>query len=119
MRPFPLARCGRNFGGRLSVLRALRVTYVGELGWELHMPVDVAVTVYEALMAAGADLGLMNAGYRAIETLRLEKGLSCLGRRYWTRSHAGGGGAGLGLQDEVRREFPGAARRLRRKLPAG
>jgi len=58
---------------------ALRVTYVGELGWELHMPTDVAVTVYEALMAAGADQGLVNAGYRAIETLRLEKGFRAWG----------------------------------------
>ncbi len=58
---------------------ALRVTYVGELGWELHMPTDVAVTVYEALMAAGAPLGLVNAGYRAIETLRLEKGYRAWG----------------------------------------
>ncbi len=52
---------------------ALRVTYVGELGWELHLPTDCAVTVYEALMQAGAPHGLQNAGYRAIETLRLEK----------------------------------------------
>jgi len=58
---------------------ALRVTYVGELGWELHMPTDVAVTVYEALMAAGGPLGLLNAGYRAIETLRLEKGYRAWG----------------------------------------
>jgi 4-methylaminobutanoate oxidase (formaldehyde-forming) len=58
---------------------ALRVTYVGELGWELHMPTEVAVTVYEALMAAGKDLGLLNAGYRAIETLRLEKGYRAWG----------------------------------------
>lgn len=55
---------------------ALRVTYVGELGWELHMPTDVAVTVYEALMAGG---GVVNAGYRAIETLRLEKGYRAWG----------------------------------------
>ena len=55
---------------------ALRVTYVGELGWELHMPTDVAVTVYEALMASG---GVTNAGYRAIETLRLEKGYRAWG----------------------------------------
>ncbi len=58
---------------------ALRVTYVGELGWELHMPVEVAVTVYEALMEAGRDLGLANAGYSAIETLRLEKGYRAWG----------------------------------------
>ena len=58
---------------------ALRVTYVGELGWELHMPTDVAVTVYDALHAAGAAFGLANAGYRAIETLRLEKGYRAWG----------------------------------------
>ncbi len=58
---------------------ALRVTYVGELGWELHIPTEYAVTVYEALMAAGAPLGLVNAGYRAIETLRLEKGYRAWG----------------------------------------
>jgi sarcosine dehydrogenase len=55
---------------------ALRVTYVGELGWELHMPTDCAVTVYEALMAGE---GVSNAGYRAIETLRLEKGYRAWG----------------------------------------
>ena len=53
---------------------ALRVTYVGELGWELHIPVEYATTVYAALHEAGNPLGLVNAGYRAIETLRLEKG---------------------------------------------
>jgi 4-methylaminobutanoate oxidase (formaldehyde-forming) len=55
---------------------ALRVTYVGELGWELHMPTEVAVTVYESLMATGL---VTNAGYRAIETLRLEKGYRAWG----------------------------------------
>lgn len=53
---------------------ALRVTYVGELGWELHLPVEYAQTVYAALHAAGAAHGLTDAGYRAIDTLRLEKG---------------------------------------------
>ncbi len=54
-------------------VRALRVTYVGELGWELHVPTEFALTLYDALMAAGAAHGIRNAGYRAIETLRLEK----------------------------------------------
>lgn len=53
---------------------ALRVTYVGELGYELHFPVEYAMGVYAALHQAGAAHGLRNAGYRAIETLRLEKG---------------------------------------------
>lgn len=58
---------------------ALRVTYVGELGWELHLPVEYAATVYAALQEAGAAFGLRNAGYRAIETLRLEKGYRAWG----------------------------------------
>ena len=60
-------------------VQALRVTYVGELGWELHLPVEYAKTVYDVLMRAGADHGLMNAGYRAIESLRLEKGYRAWG----------------------------------------
>ena len=58
---------------------ALRVTYVGELGWELHVPCEYAVNLFEALMAAGAPLGLRPAGYRAIESLRLEKGYRAWG----------------------------------------
>jgi 4-methylaminobutanoate oxidase (formaldehyde-forming) len=53
-------------------VRALRITYVGELGWELHVPIEGLAAVYDALMATG--LGLRPAGYRAIESLRLEKG---------------------------------------------
>jgi len=68
---------------RLSVagapVLALRVTYVGELGWEIHVPVEFAVTVYAALMEVGAGFGIANAGYRAIETLRLEKGYRAWG----------------------------------------
>jgi sarcosine dehydrogenase len=59
--------------------RALRVTYVGELGWELHLPVEYATSVYDRLMAAGAEAGILNAGYRAIESLRLEKGYRAWG----------------------------------------
>ena len=53
---------------------AMRITFVGELGWELHIPCEFAVTVYNALFEAGAGHGIRNAGYRAIESLRLEKG---------------------------------------------
>ncbi len=53
---------------------AIRITYVGELGFELHMAVADAPRVYDELFMHGASLGLKNAGYRAIESLRLEKG---------------------------------------------
>jgi 4-methylaminobutanoate oxidase (formaldehyde-forming) len=53
---------------------ALRVSYVGELGWELHLPTEYAAAVYDAIDHAGAIHALRNAGFCAIETLRLEKG---------------------------------------------
>ncbi|HYG71272.1 MAG TPA: FAD-dependent oxidoreductase [Actinomycetota bacterium] len=52
---------------------ALRVTYVGELGWELHVETDLALTVFDALVEAGAGLGLRNAGLGALNSLRMEK----------------------------------------------
>jgi heterotetrameric sarcosine oxidase gamma subunit len=52
---------------------AIRVTYLGELGWELHIPNDLAFTVYDALVKAGRDLGLRHAGIGALNSLRLEK----------------------------------------------
>ena len=55
-------------------LRALRITYVGELGWELHVPLTETGKVYDALMAAGAPFVIRPVGYRALESLRLEKG---------------------------------------------
>lgn len=60
-------------------VRALRVTYVGELGWELHVAKQHAERVFDALLAAGRGHGLRLAGYRAIETLRLEKGYRAWG----------------------------------------
>jgi 4-methylaminobutanoate oxidase (formaldehyde-forming) len=60
-------------------VRALRITYMGELGWELHLPVEYAVRTYERLMQAGDVHGLVNAGYRAIESCRLEKGYRAWG----------------------------------------
>ena len=52
---------------------ALRVTYLGELGYELHVPVEYALHLYERLWACGEAHGIANVGYRAINTLRLEK----------------------------------------------
>ncbi len=60
-------------------LRAARITYVGELGWELHIPVEGAQTVYENIMQTGKEYEISNAGYRAIESLRLEKGYRAWG----------------------------------------
>jgi sarcosine dehydrogenase len=60
-------------------VRAMRVTYVGELGWELHAPIYGLGDVYNSLMAAGEPLGLRPVGYRALDSLRLEKGYRAWG----------------------------------------
>ena len=60
-------------------VRALRVTYVGELGWELHVATEFALRVFEALVHAGEPHGIRLAGYRGIESLRLEKGYRAWG----------------------------------------
>jgi glycine cleavage system aminomethyltransferase T len=53
---------------------ALRVTYVGELGWELYPPMEFGLRLWDTLVEAGAPHGMAPAGYRAIDSLRLEKG---------------------------------------------
>ncbi|HWT29828.1 MAG TPA: FAD-dependent oxidoreductase, partial [Propylenella sp.] len=75
---FPFGTC-RTIALAGAPVLALRITYVGELGWELHIPVDFAATVYDRLMEAGREHGIANAGYRAIESLRLEKGYRAWG----------------------------------------
>jgi 4-methylaminobutanoate oxidase (formaldehyde-forming) len=62
-----------------STVRATRITYVGELGWELYVPCEFAVGVYEALFEAGSDIPLTDAGYYAINSLRLDKGYRAFG----------------------------------------
>ena len=53
---------------------AMRIGYTGELGWELHIPTEYALHVYEVLRAAGEPMGILDVGYRAIDRLRVEKG---------------------------------------------
>jgi len=75
---FPYMSCRPISVGWAPVL-ALRVSYVGELGWELHVPTEYALHVFDTIWEAGKPFGLVNVGYRAIDSLRLEKGY-----RYWS-----------------------------------
>ncbi len=100
---FPFAHC-RPINVAGADVIALRVTYVGELGWELHIPVEAAAGVYDRLIEAGRPHGIANAGYRAIETLRLEKGY-----RAW--------GADIGPDHSPLMAGLGWAVKLRRAIP--
>ena len=61
-----------------AIVRASRITYVGELGWELYIPTEFMTGVYDELVAAGAAFGLKHCGYHALNALRMEKGY-----RHW------------------------------------
>ncbi|MCY3561553.1 MAG: FAD-dependent oxidoreductase, partial [bacterium] len=74
---FPFAAARRIDVAGAEVL-AIRMSYVGELGWELYIANDDAAAVFDALMAAGEPHGLALAGYHAMNTLRLESGY-----RHW------------------------------------
>jgi 4-methylaminobutanoate oxidase (formaldehyde-forming) len=76
---FPFAT-SREIDLGYATVRATRMTYVGELGWELYVPAEFAVGVHEDLLSAGEDLGVRRAGYYAIDSLRLEKGYRAFGR---------------------------------------
>uniref|UniRef100_A0ACB8F1A3 Uncharacterized protein n=1 Tax=Sphaerodactylus townsendi TaxID=933632 RepID=A0ACB8F1A3_9SAUR len=56
----------------------MRLSFVGEMGWELHVPRNHCTRVYQSVMKAGAKDGITNAGYRAIDSLSIEKGY-----RHW------------------------------------
>jgi 4-methylaminobutanoate oxidase (formaldehyde-forming) len=75
---FPYLSARQIHAGYAPVL-ALRVTYVGELGWELHVPAEYAAGVYDDLVAAGRDLGFRLVGLSAMSSLRLEKGYRDMG----------------------------------------
>ncbi len=70
---FPF-RAAREIDIGAARVLCVRITYVGELGYELYIPVEQAVQVYDRLVAAGARFGLRHAGLKALASLRLEKG---------------------------------------------
>jgi 4-methylaminobutanoate oxidase (formaldehyde-forming) len=70
---FPFSSNRQITVGAAPVL-AIRIGYVGELGWELHIPTEYAGHVYDVLREAGEKYGIRDAGYRAIDSLRMEKG---------------------------------------------
>jgi 4-methylaminobutanoate oxidase (formaldehyde-forming) len=70
----------REIGVGFATVYASRRTYMGELGWELYVPAEFAVTVFETLHGAGEAFGLRDMGYYAIEGLRIEKAYRAWGR---------------------------------------
>ncbi len=90
---------------------ALRVTYVGETGWELYPTAEFGLRLWDTLIAAGAPHGLVPGGYRAIDSMRLEKGYRAWGSDITSETDPYS--AGLGFAVRTDKSFAG-----RDKLPA-
>jgi len=119
---FPFATA-REIAIGAAPVRAVRIGFVGELGWELHIPTEFTGYVYDLLLAAGQGAGIRNVGYRAIDSLRMEKGYL-----YWSgdispdytpveaglaaRVHLKSGGDFIGREVLARQKAEGAARRI-------
>ncbi len=87
-------------------VRALRVTYVGELGWELYCPSEFGLSLWRSLWEAGKALGVTAGGYRAIDSLRLEKGYRVWGADITPDETPYEGGLGFCVREE--KDFIGA-----------
>ena len=90
-------------------VRALRVTYVGELGWELHVPLAATGAVFDALMTAGWGEDIRPLGYRAIESLRLEKGFRAWSADITPNDTPPEAGLGWAVKMKSGRDFIGRA----------
>jgi glycine cleavage system aminomethyltransferase T/glycine/D-amino acid oxidase-like deaminating enzyme len=88
-------------------VRASRVTYVGELGWELYVPTELAAGVYDAVAAAGEDLGLRHAGYHAMDSLRIERAYRSWGHDVGGEDTPFEAGLGFAVRLDKRASFTG------------
>jgi len=101
---FPYMRSRELAVGPVPCL-ALRVTYVGELGWELYCPTEYGGRLWDELWAAGREHGLVAGGYKAIDSLRLEKGYRVWGADISSEDNPYE--AGLGFAVKLDKDFLG------------
>ncbi|WP_307282973.1 GcvT family protein [Labrys wisconsinensis] len=98
----------------MGLARAHRVTYVGELGWELYVSSDQAAHVFEALEAAGADLGLKLCGLHTLDSCRIEKAFRHFGHDITDEDHVLEAGLGFAVKT-AKGDFIGREAVLRKK----
>ncbi len=98
-----------------ATLRALRVTYVGELGWELYVPSEFACHVFDTLMAEGGDLGLKLAGLHVLDSCRIEKAFRHWGHDITDEDTPLEAGLGFAVRLDKNADFIGRDALLRQK----
>ncbi|GLW97514.1 FAD-dependent oxidoreductase [Microtetraspora sp. NBRC 16547] len=98
--------------GHVPVL-AQRVTFVGEFGWELYCPIEYGLTLWDTLMDAGLPHGMLPAGYRALDALRLEKGYRVWGLDITPETTPLEAGLGFAVREKTRATLPEPRQALR------
>jgi 4-methylaminobutanoate oxidase (formaldehyde-forming) len=98
----------------MGLARAHRVTYVGELGWELYVPTDQAAHVFETIMEAGAETGLRLCGLHALDSCRIEKAFRHFGHDITDEDHVLEAGLGFAVRPD-KGDFIGRDAVLRKK----
>ncbi len=98
----------------MGLARAHRVSYVGELGWELYVSADQAAHVFEAVMEAGAEVGLKLCGLHALDSCRIEKAFRHFGHDITDEDHVLEAGLGFAVKTS-KEDFIGREAVLRRK----
>ena len=96
-------------------VRATRITYVGELGWELYIPMEFALGVYEAIVDEGDSFGLRHAGFHAVESLRTEKAYRAWGHDISDQETPLEAGLGFAVDFDKKTEFIGRDALLRQR----
>ena len=103
---FPYMSVRETTVGNVPV-RMLRVTYVGELGWEIYCPTECGLGLWRALWEAGQPHGILAGGYRAIDSLRLEKGYRVWGADITPDENPYEGGVGFCVKLDKGIDFNG------------
>jgi glycine cleavage system T protein len=98
-----------------ALVRASRITYVGELGWELYVPTEFMLGIYDELVGAGAGLGLVHAGYHALNSLRIEKAYRHWGHDITDEDTPLEAGLGFAVKFDKRSDFIGRDALFRQK----
>jgi 4-methylaminobutanoate oxidase (formaldehyde-forming) len=114
---FPYMRAREISVGPVPCL-ALRVTFVGELGWELYCPCEFALRLWDTLMAGGQGQGLVPGGYKAIESLRLEKGYRVWGSDVTSADTPFEAGLGFAVRTDKEMPFIGREALIKAARPA-
>ena len=99
----------------LGLARAHRISYVGELGWELYVSADQAAHVFETLVEAGADHGLKLVGLHAMDSCRIEKGFRHWGHDITDEDHVVDAGLGFAVKTKAKDAFVGRDAVLQRR----